>query len=901
METQASINAEQPRKGSRALRITKRILLTLIFTVVLLTGTGALLAWIYEDEIKAIALKKLEQHLNTELIIDPAHIDLSLIRDFPHASLEFRNVKALDAIISSRKDTLMKAGSIGFQFNIVDIFMKNYRIRKVAVSDVKMKLWVNRQGKDNYHFLKPSKDTSSTEVSFELEKFLLKNIEVSYIDHRSKSDYSFAVKEAKLNGHFSSDRYTLETSSEMHIHHLRADSITALKNNPLSIELELNVDNTSRTYTIKSSEVRLADLALDISGQVQEAGKAHHLDLSVKGKDLNIKSILSLLPGKYKTSINDYESSGRMYLDGKIKGALSGTLSPHVHMSFGIDKGTITQSSSNFTLDNVNLKGTFASGNKDKPERNYIEVEYFTARVAEGNVDGRLKISNFTDPIVNASVNANLGLSDLQKFLRIDTIETINGQLRLNASFNGKIKDPKSYLADDFNNAKTTGQMTVKDATLRLKNNHLRFDSLNAYFIFNNNDIDINNFSGNISGNDFTLRGTFKNILAYLFIEKGNLDVNASFRSRFIDLAVFLKDKSEESEKAASYKVQFAEHVNFNLQSEIGHLKMGNFEAKNINGNIILKDKKLIADPLTMQTFGGKVQLSGMVDGTQAEMLLVTCDAKIDRISIARLFHETNNFGQTYFTDKHVRGITSGDIQLASVWSPELVADHNKLYARSRFVIENGELIGFEPLTELPGFMRKDKTLFFLKVDELEKRLKHIKFARLENEIEIRNRVITIPRMTIKSSATDMDMEFSGTHSFDNKIDYRFYLLIRELLIKRENEIARSNTEFGIIEDDGHYHFPLHLRMVGTTEKFDIKRDKEGKKEKRQENIRKEKENLKTILREEFGWFKKDSVPSKEDARPDDKFIIKWDEEKPAKKNDLIKKKKEEDLYGDDF
>lgn len=900
METQASTNAEQPRKGSRAYRIIRRTFLTLLITIVLLLSTGILLAWIYEDEIKAIALKKLEQHLNTELIIDPSHIELSLIRNFPHASLEFHNITALDAIVSNKKDTLMKAGSVDFQFNIIDIFMKNYRIKKVSVSDVKMKLWVNKQGKDNYHFLKPSKDTSSAEVSFELEKFLLKNVEVSYIDHRNKSDYSFAVKQAKLNGHFSSDRYTLETSSEMYVHHFRSDSITAVKDNPLSIELELDVNNTAGTYTIKNSEVRLSDLALDIAGQVQDAGKAHQLDLSVKGKDLNIRSILSLLPEKFKSKINDYESSGRMYLSGKIKGPLSGTESPAVNIEFGIDHGTITQSSSNVTLKNVNLKGVFSSGNQ-KPDNNFLEVENFVAQVADGSVDGRFKISNFSDPVVKASANARLELSDLQKFLNIDTIETLNGQLKLNASFNGKIKDPRYYLADDFNNAKTTGQMTVKDGMLRLKNNHLKFDSLNAYFIFNNNDIEINNFSGNISGNDFSLRGTFRNILAYLFIEKGNLDIDAHFRSRFIDLAVFLKDKSEEPGKTADYKVQFSEHVNFNLQSEIGYLKLGNFEAKNISGNVILKNKKLIADPLTMQTFGGKVELSGMVDGTQPEMLLVTCDAKINRISIAKLFHETNNFGQTYFTDKHVRGITSGDVQLASVWSPELVVDYNKLYARSHFIIENGELIGFEPLTELPGFMRKDKTLFFLKVDELEKRLKHIRFARLENDIEIRDRVITIPRMMIKSSATDMDMEFSGTHSFDNKIDYRFYLLIRELLITRENEIARNNTEFGVIEDDGHYHFPLHLRMVGTTDKFDIKRDKEGKKEKRQENLRKEKENLKTILREEFGWFKKDSVPDKKEDKSNDKFIIKWEEEKPEKKNDLIRKKKSEDLYGDDF
>lgn len=902
METQPTPGQAEPKRSPRFWKYLKRTIVTLIISVITLTGTGALLAYIYEDEIKELALKQLEKNLNTELLIDPANIDLSIIRDFPYASLDFRDVKALDAIIAAKKDTLFRAGRIAFQFNIIDIFKENYRIKKVAIEDVQLRLWVDKKGRDNYHFLKASKDTSSSEVAFALEKFVLKNVYVSYSDQRDKSDHLFTVKDAELKGNFSSDNYTLETHGNIFIDHLRTDSTTWVSSSPLVMQLELAVDNNSRTYTVKSSELQLADLVIDVTGNVQEADKVIQLDLALKGKDIDIQSMLSLLPGRFREKVKDYESKGIMYMNATVKGPVGGDSYPVVNAEFGIDKGEITQVSSDVTLKNVHLQGTLVNGYTEKQERNYFELEKFSATVAEGHIDGRLRITGFNDPEINASANADIELADLQRFLAVDTIESIAGKLKLNASFKGRIKDPKTYLADDFDNAKTTGQMTVKDASLRLKNNNLSFDSLDAYFVFNNNDIDINNFSGNISGNDFVLRGAFRNVLAWLFLDDQQLTVDASFRSHSINLKPFLKDKSEASAKNTEYQLRFSPHVNFNLDSEIGYLKFNTFEAANIKGTLKLKDRRFTADPVTMETMGGTVKISGMVDGTKEENLAITCDAEIKKVSVTKMFTQLGNFGQDYLTSEHLRGIASGNIQMAALCSPGLEIDLEKLYARSHFVIESGELVRFGPLKEIPVYIRKDPTLFFLKVDELEKRLDHIKFARLENNIEIRDQLITIPKMTIKSTALDMDMEFSGTHAFNGNIDYRFFLMIRELLIRRESDQARKNTEFGVVEDDGHYHFPLYLKMVGTTDDFEIKRDKESKKDKRQQNWKDEKQNLKSILRDEFGWFRKDTAAAKKEQPKDDRFDIKWDADKPSdNKKDKKKKKEDENLDGEDF
>jgi hypothetical protein len=68
--------------------------------------------------------------------------------------------------------------------------------------------------------------------------------------------------------------------------------------------------------------------------------------------------------------------------------------------------------------------------------------------------------------------------------------------------------------------------------------------------------------------------------------------------------------------------------------------------------------------------------------------------------------------------------------------------------------------------------------------------------------------------------------------------------------------------------------------MTGPVDNPLIKYDWKASKEKKKENIQKEKENLKTILKEEFGWFKKDSTNMRKEKgkKEDTGFKIQWDE-----------------------
>ena len=121
-----------------------------------------------------------------------------------------------------------------------------------------------------------------------------------------------------------------------------------------------------------------------------------------------------------------------------------------------------------------------------------------------------------------------------------------------------------------------------------------------------------------------------------------------------------------------------------------------------------------------------------------------------------------------------------------------------------------------------------------------------------------------------------------------------------ELIASRKRVNKQLDEELEFVENDPENRRCVYVLMSGTVDDPVIKYDKKGLKQKVGEDIRAEKQNLKQILKEEFGLFKKDSALVKNDQpKGEQRFKIGFDDGKEKKKpNDLKPKKKEED---DDF
>ncbi|MDQ3046525.1 MAG: hypothetical protein M3R27_03185 [Bacteroidota bacterium] len=870
--------SDQPNKRTFSfLRFFKRGLLIFLILLVVIPGTAVVIGYVYQDEAKEYVIRELNKQLNSEIIIDGKDIDFTVLKNFPFASLDFKNVKALEAVSRKDKDTLFSACLISLQFNILDVFKKNYHVRQLEVEDVSINLKIDKEGNDNFHFWKESTDSTETNFSFQLEKIRFENVHFTFRNLRSRDFIELDIRSTELAGNFSDEKYSLDISSDFYSRKINLDSTNFLRDKNVFAECSLEVDNTIGSFKIRSSQVKIENLSFEIVGNVITADKKPLLNLGIKGKDMDIRSLLSLIPNKYKGRMNEYESEGEFYFDATVKGVFSESQLPQIVADFGIKKATITRVKEKIVLNNVNLKGHYSNGSLKEPS--VLSISPFSALIDLGSISGELSLRNLNNPSFEGKVHADISLEQLQAFVKLDTIETLSGRILLDAGFSGEGKNLQS---GNYESVSTSGDLAIKEMQLKIKNNPLLFSKVNGRFKFDNNDLIVTSLSGNAGKSDVELKGFFRNMIGFMLKENQDITVEATLNSSNIDLNEILANKEGEQVSGSKYKLKFSEHINVNLNSEIAHLVFRKFEATDIKGVIKMKDKKMVVDPIVLTTMNGTITTSGLVDGSDSTKIMVTCFSDVNRINVTKMFEQFENFGQNEITEKNIKGIATAKIQFAGVLDPELHMDMSRLYAGVDMTIDNGELINVEAMKSMSRFI------------EL-KDLEHIRFSTLKNQIEIRDQMVTIPKMEVKSNA--INITASGTHTFSNDINYRVKLSLNELLSKKAKKAKKQNEEFGEVADDGLGRTNIFLLMTGNMEDPVIKYDTKSAIQNVKQDLKVEKQTLKTILKEEFGMFKKDSALKKENTPKDNtRFTIQWDEsEKKEEKKELKKPKKEEE------
>jgi hypothetical protein len=119
--------------------------------------------------------------------------------------------------------------------------------------------------------------------------------------------------------------------------------------------------------------------------------------------------------------------------------------------------------------------------------------------------------------------------------------------------------------------------------------------------------------------------------------------------------------------------------------------------------------------------------------------------------------------------------------------------------------------------------------------------LSKLRFSDIKNDIHIENKTIYIPQMEVRTNVTSIKV--SGTHTFDQRIDYRIIAPLRN----NKNINAAEAKE--ALQEDGSGQSKMFLKIVGTTDDYKILYDTESVKKKIASDLKKEVKELKDAFK----------------------------------------------------
>jgi len=838
------------KKARRILLWTGISLVSLVF---LLAATSWIVSHTFEEEVRVIFEREVNKRLNTTLTVE--RINLSVLRHFPYAAVTFFNVKIKDAGPKKSINNMLKADEVSLEFSIADLFRSKFSIIRMRLRNADLHLHAYADGTDNFHLLKPGRKSDSGEFSFDIQKLIISNTVVAYLNEAAAQDYNIAVEKATFAGKFSQDTYDLGLQGTVLFRKIISHGVTYHSDETAMLDLLFIVDNRIGQYTFNRGDLQFGQLKFSLTGNIIYSASVKQMDIALQSGEADLVDLIQELPPAYRKYFNDYKASGQFAFNLTSRGKFGGENLPVLAASFSLHDGSLKRSSTGIALRDLRFEGQFHG--KKPGYAGDITFRNLSARLEGGTIHGSLKISNFANPGIEGNLLADADLAAVYGFLPVGYLTALSGKARINASFSGQ--PGKNGFG-----TKATGTITMSGTSATIKGSAIPLSDISCDFAFNNNDLKVNNLSGHYGSSDFRLQGAFRNFMACLLQPSLQWQLDARLTAGNLNWDEVMA--AGQSDEASPPTLRIPANLALNLDANIGKLTYRAFTAGQIRGKLTLQNGTLTATELSFDAMKGHVTSTGSIEGLVVSRGKIRCQAHFEKVDITQMFQSFGNFGNKSITEKNLEGTLTTDLDFAARWIPGPEIDAASAVLTADIVVENGRLKDYSPMQSLAKYLRVED-------------LSDIRFSTLTNRIEIASKTVYIPRMEIKSSAIDLQMY--GKHYFDNRIDYHFRILLSQLLsrkARKNNPDMKDEDAIGPIQDDGLGRTTLYLLLTGTVDKPVFKYDKKDVREKIASDFKKERQNLKSILRQEFAPARKDSLREKK-KKDETKFEVEWDDD----------------------
>jgi len=821
-------------------------------------------------EVKKLFITEINKSLISEVQID--NVQLILVRDFPYASVRFTGVRIKEALRTPTKNNLLTARTISLSFNIWDLIRKKYRVKNIVLDGVEIGPHIFVDGSDNFHFWKKTGTKSNENFNFELQRIIINNLHLRYINDVSIAFLDIRVPGFVAKGNFGNSQYALDLAGNIHINEFKSKGVSYIADRSFNLGLLMDADNNTGLFNIKKGTFETGKLKLEASGSLVYSDNQKQVNLNVAATGSTFEEMLSLVPAKYTKNFEGYKFKGKGNIKAKISGIFGESHVPAVNVSLDMQNGDITERKSGIGLSNVSALAVYNVKQDGKNES--LSISNLKASLGDGFVSGSLLMLGFSSPTLRCNLNASLNLNKLQQFLKYEYFTSMSGWIKLNAAFDGTIGDIRHPVSGDFLHSKFTGNGSIQKADLGLKNYNLPITNIQSQFAFNGNDLELQQLLFKAGQSDFNLRGNLGNLLSWIFVKNESLSVTGSLNTQRFDW-----DELSGAQQGSTGEYQFRLPGDIsisNLQVRSTDFTFGKFKAANLTGIAQMHNKVLSVADIAMLTCQGRVTGQANINAQDGKYSLLQAKARLENVNVKMLFTQFANFGQDDLVDKNLEGSVNSDVIFACSMKNNLDIDLNSIKTHADIMIENGRLVNYSPMQSLSSY---------LKVEDL----KDIRFATLHNQIDIANQVIYIPSMEIKSSA--LDLQLMGTHTFENGLDYHFTIALADLIaskFKKRNKGTDNHAEFGPVEDDGRGRTKVFVSLTGTVDSPIVKYDQKAMREKIASDMKGQKVELKQAFRKEFNRAAGDTIRKAQQLKDKNviqkqeqgKFVIEWDDDK---------------------
>lgn len=740
------------KKKSLGKKIVKAVIITFLVLLIALIS----IPFLFKDKIVEIVKKTANKNINATLNFKETN--LSLLTNFPDASLEINDV----AIINKEPflgDTLFFSKKLSINLKITELFKnesETLNIKSIATENSLVQILFNKDNLGNYDIAKKTdtaKDTTASAFSLNINSYEIENLKFIYFDVNSQIKLKADNIYHTGTGNFAQEIVDLDTKTKANIS-FDMENVNYLNKVPVKLDAILGIDLKNAKYTFKENTGYINQLPLEFNGFIQLLEENQLYDVVFKTPTSSFKNLLALLPKQYAGNLNAIKTAGNFDLKGIVKGTLSKTTIPTLDISFISKNAMFKYTDLPKAVNNIYLNANIINKTGFVKDT-YVNINNTSFKIDKDVFNANGSISNITNnPFINLNAKGTINLDNLHKVYPIALEKQLEGILKADVATSF---DMNSIDKGTYQNIKNKGEISVSNFKFAGENVANPFYIDKTAVKFNTNTITLKEFNAKTGTSDLAVNGDLNNFYGFLF-KNQKLKGNFTLKSNNFKVDDFLSKEESTTEKQETTKLKIPDFLDISLKTTAKKVVYDNITLANVSGALLIKDEAVSLKNVKTDAFGGQIGFTGNVS-TKEEISKFNMNLDLEKLRISEAFSDLEMLKAIAPIAKSIEGKINSTINVSGLLGEDMTPNLNSI---------SGDLFGKLLNPQLKPSKSKLLSTVSSKVDFLD--VSKLNLDGINALLTFNKGQVTIKPFDLNYK--DIGIKVGGKHGFNNVMNY---------------------------------------------------------------------------------------------------------------------------------
>ncbi|MES2679890.1 MAG: AsmA-like C-terminal region-containing protein [Bacteroidota bacterium] len=775
----------------------KRILLAFVIILVLVALGVFILIRFYKKEMANVLIDTLKTDYALTLKVEDA--DVSFLSNWPHASVELKNIYLASDLYTVKDEPLLKAESISLSFNLLKLLEKQFIVNSVSIKNAGIQLIKNTDGARNFDF-KSTPDSSkqpqtSSMLSFEIKKVSIKNVQFNFINRDKKQNIDILFVNNIIRLKHAEDGVVAHLDGGILIGGLLFNESKGafLQNTAVKPELDFSVYNKSKMIVVHpSSYVTIDQHRYNVNSFIQ-LGEEKKLMLRIASSDVNYAKASGLLTPKLQKVLDNFTVEKPFDINALIVAKLGIKEDPILIVNFDVKDNDVKIGNSKIPYSKVSFHGTILSLDSlrqmGNAEEGKIVFKTIKGELYDHPFTASVSIANLVDPFID--IRARLLVEAPKIKFKVAQDFNLKGNCVIKVNYSGPTNklNTRDFLSSAM---RLNADLFLNDFSYQKKNDSYTY-VVKGRANVNNRDLKFENLLLKMDAGEAALTGRVENFVNYVLGYGNSLKATLNARSDYLNLNSYIHPKvatveteAQMEEKlnkktTAEYKqnVQDAGESNFEFNVTLFAKKLfvRKVEAQNASIEMSHKNNLLTIKSVKANTCEGKIAMKGSI----YKLNKVNAEFDMEDININRMFDEFENFGQKKIQSRHLQGTLSMHAVIKAELDEKMEVITETMAADVKLKLKDGQLLNFEPVQSMSNFIFKNRDF------------DNVTFSELNQRFRIRGYEMDIQELEIGSNI--LNLFVTGIYNFKESSNINILIPWSNLKKRGKNYIPKSSGE----------------------------------------------------------------------------------------------------------